>query len=137
MTTTKQADSATGPWTNLSTVCGGQFDNVMKAADPAIRAMGRLQLECMHLAMQRGRAWASFPAELAHCQSPADVARLQMQYWQTMNLNYAEGLHRLWHALAGLAPHPQVEDAAAIARDVIAVRPEAGASDKPRNRQAA
>lgn len=129
----KHTDSATGPWTNMSSAYCSQMDSALKAADPVLRAMNQVQLEWMHLVMQRGRAWASLPAEFSRCKSPVDVASLQMRFLQTMGLNYMEGAHRVLHAMTALSLPRGSELANGAARDIIEVRSETGVGE-PRNR---
>ncbi|MDX2204214.1 MAG: hypothetical protein NW223_15795 [Hyphomicrobiaceae bacterium] len=133
----KHTDSVSGPWTNMSSLYCGQMDSALKAADPMLRAVGRVQLEWMHLGMQRGRAWASLPAELSRCKSPVDLAAMQMRFLQAMGLNYAEATYRIWHAAAALSMTPPL-DGRGASRDVIEVRGEADHGEpRTRDRQAA
>lgn len=138
MATGKDFETISGPWTNLSSVYCGQIDAMLRAGDPMLRAASRVQLEWMHLAMQRGRAWASLPAELSRCKSPVDVVALQTRFLQAMGLNYAEGLTRIWQTSSALALTPAGQNGSGKSRDIIDVRSEAGVGERrTQNRQAA
>jgi hypothetical protein len=129
MAPSKHNDTTTGPWTNLSGAYCSQIDAALRASDPLMRAGSVVQLEWMHLALQRGRAWTALPAEVARCKSPIDLATLQMRFLQTMGLNYAEGLHRIWQASTALAMTPASQQGVAAVRDIIEVRSPTGASE--------
>lgn len=135
MANAKHTESATGPWTNLSNAYCGQLDAALKASDPVLRAVSRMQFEWMHLGMQRGRAWASLPAELSRCKSPVDLASLQVRFVQSMGLNYAEASHRMWQALLAVSVPRGMDAGGSPARDIIEVRSDVG--ETGRNRQAA
>ncbi|RTL67890.1 MAG: hypothetical protein EKK41_16405 [Hyphomicrobiales bacterium] len=138
MAPAKQTDTTSGPWTNLSGAYCSQLDAALRASDPVMRAGSVVQFEWMHLALQRGRAWAALPADVARCKSPLDLAALQMRFLQTMGLNYAEGLHRIWQASTALAMTPAGQPASSPARDVIDVRSPAGiVESRSQSRQAA
>lgn len=138
MASSTHKDTTSGPWTNLSGAYCSQLDAVLKASDPVMRAGSVVQLEWMHLALQRGRAWTALPAEVARCKSPVDLMALQMRFLQTMGLNYAEGLHRIWQASTALAMTPAAQQASAPARDIIDVRSPAGiVESRSQSRQAA
>lgn len=140
MTTPKtnpmQFEITTGPWTNLTHTYCGQMDAAFKAAEPMLHALGRVQVEWTHLATARSRAWANLPGALSHCRSPADVASLQIEFWQTATRNYMEGWQRIWSATATLTSRggEVASGPASAKRDVLAV-PDAEAAQ--RNRQAA
>lgn len=136
MAQARHSESATGPWTNLSNAYCGQLDAALKASDPVLRAASRVQLEWMHLGMQRGRAWASLPAELSRCKSPVDLASMQMRFLQSMGLNYAEATHRIWHAMLAVSLPRAADAGSSPARDIIEVRGDASRTPG-RDRQAA
>lgn len=134
MTPQKHAESASGPLTNLASAYCSQLDTAFKAGEPLLRTASRYQLEWARLATQRTRAWASLPAQLSRCKSPFDLVTLQMQFWQTASLNYAESMHRVWAAAGS-----QAREAAGAERkhDFLEVREAAPAEVRPRNQAAA
>lgn len=134
MTPQKHTDSASGPLTNIATAYCGQLDTAFKAGEPVLRSLSRYQLEWARLATQRTRAWAALPAQISRCKSPFDLVTLQMQFWQTASLNYAESVHRSWSAVGS-----QAREAASEARkhDFLEVREPAPVETKPRKQAAA
>lgn len=136
MTTPKPFETSTGPWTNLSHAYCGHMDSAFKAAEPMLNTLGRVQVEWTHLAMARGRAWAALPGALSHCKSPADVANVQAQFWQTATRNYMEGMQRIWMASTALTARGGEfgSNPAPGKRDVLTVP---DADDTQRSRQAA
>jgi len=119
----KTFEAASGPWTNLSSTTCAQLDTAFKAAEPAMQALSRVQLEWAQLALARSRAWAAVPADLSRCRSPADVATLQLNFWQEAQRAYAQGWQRILGASRGLAmPGLDAQPPAAPPRrDVLAV----------------
>jgi hypothetical protein len=131
----KPFEAASGPWANLSHTYCKQMDTAFKSAEPAMQALAHMQAEWAHLALARARAWASLPADISRCKSPADLAMLQFNFWQSAGRAYSQGWQRMLHAAAALAPQGLSAPAVEPRRDVITV-PEMG--HEPRNnRQAA
>lgn len=129
----KTFEAASGPWTNLSTTYCKQLDTALKASEPALQALTRVQMEWAQLAMSRARAWAALPSELSHCRAPADFATLQFSFWQEAQRTYAHGWQRILAASSALAAQGR-EAAAPKQRDVLSVSD--GTPDE-RKRQAA
>jgi hypothetical protein len=120
-TRAKPFEAASGPWSNLSTVYSSQMDAAFKAAEPALQAVARVQMEYVHLAAARSRAWAAIPGDISRCRGPADFATLQLNFWQEAQRAYAQGWQRILSASSALAA--QGRDAAPTAprRDVLSV----------------
>lgn len=119
----KTFEPAGGPWTNLSSAACQQMDSAFKAAEPAMQALARVQMEWAQLALARTRAWSAVPADLSRCRNPADVATLQLNFWQEAQRAYAQGWQRILSASRGIAV-PTLDAAASAApprRDVLAV----------------
>lgn len=135
MTTSKQFETAGGPWTNLAQVYCAQLDMASRSAEPMMRAMGRAQLEWTQFVMARARAWTALPARMSQCKSPVDMAGVQAEFWQTANRNYLEAAQRIWSATSDLAKRAETAgvEAANRQRDLLSVS-EHEAGDK---RQAA
>lgn len=130
----KSFEPAIGPWSNLSGAYCAQMDQAFKAAEPGMQAVARVQMAWAQLALARARAWAAIPGDLGRCRSPADIATLQLNFWQDAQRAYTEGWQRL--LVASRAAASQATDVAAAAprRDVLAV-PESPSAE--RKRQAA
>lgn len=119
----KTFEAASGPWTNLSSTACKQLDTAFKAAEPAMQALARVQMEWAQLALARSRAWAAVPADLSRCRGPADVVTLQLNFWQDAQRCYAQGWQRILTASRGLAV-PGLDEGSSNApprRDVLAV----------------
>lgn len=129
----KPFEAATGPWSNLSHTYCKQMDASFRASEPVLQALTRIQLEWTQLALSRGRAWATLPLDVSRCRSPADLAMLQFNFWQTAGRAYAQGWQRLM-AVSNASVMDAGSAAEAGARDVLAVP---DAEKTGRNRQAA
>lgn len=135
-TTTREKpfEAAGGPWTNLSTIYCKQMDSAFKSAEPALQALARVQMEWAHLAAARARAWASVPGDLSRCRGPADIATLQLNFWQEAQRAYAQGWQRVLSASGALAAQGRDVAIAPTPRDVLSVQE---AANPERKRQAA
>lgn len=132
-TVQKPFEAAAGPWTNLSHTYCQQMDAAMKAAEPSMQALACVQAEWAQLAIARTRAWASLPGDISRCKSPADLAMLQFNFWQTCGRAYAQGWQRILHASSACAMQGS-HVAEPPRRDVLSV---SEPHSETRNRQAA
>jgi len=144
MSASERSDPKAGPFVNLSqTYCNG-LDVLAKGYEPALKGVGRLNLEVMGLMTRRARAWLEIPARASQCKTPQDLVREQLQFWQTAAADYSEGVQRLTIAFGALAP-PGFDSAwggktAAPARDYMTFteqKPAATAQEPKRERRAA
>ena len=144
MSGSERSDPKAGPFVNLSqTYCNG-LDVLAKGYEPALKGVGRWNLEVMGFMTRRARAWLEMPARVSQCKTPQDLAREQLQFWQTAAHDYSEGVQRLTVAASALAP-PGFNGtwggkAAAPARDYITVteqKPAATDQEPKRERRAA
>ena len=125
-------EAAGGPWTNLSSTACQQMDTAFKAAEPALQAVARVQMAWAQLAISRARAWSAVPGDFSRCRGPADVATLQLNFWQEAQQAYAEGWQRILTASRGLAAPIAETPAATTRRDVLAV-PESTSEERKRH----
>jgi hypothetical protein len=86
---------------------------VVKGCEPALKGVGRWNLELIGLMTRRSQAWLEVPTRLAQCKTPMDLFKEQMRFWQSAAADYTEGSRRLsaaWGAAAmpklnGTQPH--------------------------------
>jgi hypothetical protein len=144
MGASERSDPKAGPFVNLSqTYCNG-LDVLAKGYEPVLKGIGRWNLEVMGLMTRRTRAWLEIPARVSQCKTPQDLAREQLQFWQTAAHDYSEGVQRLTVAVSALVP-PGLNGAwggkvAAPARDYITFaepKPAAADQEPKRERRAA
>jgi hypothetical protein len=103
MTVGEHADPNTGSMTDLSTAYIGNLDTLMKGCEPALKGVGRWNLELLALTTRRSQAWFGIPLRLGQCRLPLDVVNVQLRFWQTLASDYWEAFHRLvavWGACA-------------------------------------
>lgn len=140
MSASERGDPKAGPFVNLNqTYCNG-LDVIAKSYEPALKGVTRLNLEVMGLMTRRLRSWADIPARFSQCKTPQDLAREQLQFWQTAAQDYSEGMRRLTIAFGALAP-PGFNGAwggkaVAPARDYITfTEPKPGATEEAPKRE--
>lgn len=140
MSGSERSDPKAGPFVNLSqTYCNG-LDVVAKGYEPMLKGVGRWNLEVMGFMTRRARAWLEFPARVSQCKTPQDLAREQLQFWQTAVHDYSEGVQRLTVTIGALVP-PGLNGTwsgkeAAPLRDYITfAEPKAAATDQEPKRE--
>ena len=111
MSGSERLDPKSGPLGNLGQACFSGFDVMMKGYEPALRGVGRWNLELMGLMTRRTQAWLEMPARAARCRTPQDLINEQMRFWQTAAQQYADGSHRLATALGACAVMPGLNGA--------------------------
>jgi hypothetical protein len=107
MNISERNDAKGGPFGNLSQVYFGGLDNMAKGCEPALKSIGRWNLELVG-PTRRSQAWLEIPVRLGRCRTPVDVFNEQMKFWQTATADYADGWRRLtaaWGACA-MVPKP-------------------------------
>ena len=103
MSGNERLDSKAGPLGNLSQAYFGGLDKMVKGCEPALKGVGRWNLELFGLMTRRSQAWLEMPARLGRCKTPVEVFGEQMRFWQTAAADYADGWQRLaaaWGACA-------------------------------------
>jgi len=80
----------------------------MKAAEPALKAVARTQLEWVKFAGQRGQAAMAVPSRLAACRTPHDLMTEQVRFWQTAFEQYAEATSRISAIWSNINPAAQM-----------------------------
>ena len=113
----------------------GGLDAVAKAYEPALKGIGRYNLEVLALISRRAQAWLGVPARLVRCASPVDAMREQMQFWQSAAADYAQAVTRLSAAVGGCAVLPEFKGMQT--RDFITVEEPAATPGKRSDRKAA
>jgi hypothetical protein len=103
MNASERADPKAGPFGNLSQAYFGQLDMIAKGLEPALKGVGRWNIELMALMTRRARAWAEIPSRLGQCKSPQDLIGEQLRFWQAAAHDYADGAQRLTVAFGALA----------------------------------
>jgi hypothetical protein len=106
MSGSERLDPKAGPWGNLSQAYFGTLDKMMKGYEPALKGVGRWNLELLALTTKRSREWLEMPARLGCCKTPVDVVSEQMRFWQTATSQYMEASHRMAAALGACAVVP-------------------------------
>jgi hypothetical protein len=111
MSGNERIDSKAGPLGNLSQAYFGSFDTMVKGCEPALKGVGRWNLELIGLMTRRSQAWLEMPARLGRCKTPVDVFSEQMRFWQTAAADYADGSRRLAAAWGACAVMPKLNGA--------------------------
>ncbi len=113
MSGNERLESKAGPLGNLSQAYFGGLDMMVKGCEPALKGVGRWNLELIGLMTRRSQAWLEVSARLVQCKTPMDLFNEQMRFWQSAAADYTEGSRRLsaaWGAAAmpklnGTQPH--------------------------------
>jgi hypothetical protein len=117
MSGTERIDTKAGPLGNLSQLYFGSFDSVVRTYEPALKGVGRWNLELFGLMVRRSQAWLGVPAQFAQCKTPMDVVGEQIRFWQSAGADYVDGSRRL---MAALGPNAYSEKLnGALPRDYI------------------
>ena len=108
MSGSERLDSKAGPLGDLSQAYFGSLDMMVKGCEPALKGVGRLNLELVGFMTRRSQAWLEMPARLGRCKTPVDLFSEQMRFWQTAAADYAEGSRRLSAAWGACAVMPKL-----------------------------
>ena len=65
----ERLDSKAGPLGNLSQTYYGSLDMMAKGFEPALKGVGRWNLELIGLLTRRSQAWLEMPARLGQCRT--------------------------------------------------------------------
>jgi hypothetical protein len=105
MTGTERLDSKAGPLGNLYF---GGLDWMARGCEPALKGVGRWNLELVGLATRRSQAWLDVPSRLMQCKTPIDLVNEQIRFWQAAVSDYTEGSRRLSAAWGACAAMPKL-----------------------------
>jgi len=111
MSGSERFDTKTGPLGNPSQVYFSGLDAMVKGCEPALKGVGRWNLELIGLMTRRTQAWLGVPVRLSQCKSPSDLVNEQMRFWQTAAGDYAQASHRLAAAFGACAVMPGLNGA--------------------------
>jgi hypothetical protein len=111
MSGSERFDSKAGPLGGLSQAYFGGLDAMVKGYEPALKGVGRWNLELIGLMTRRSQAWLGLPARLSQCKSPLDVCNEQMRFWQTAASDFSQASHRLAAAFGACAVLPHLNGA--------------------------
>ena len=82
MSGSERLDPKAGPLGNLSQTYFGNLDMMVKGCEPALKGVGRWNLEVVGLMTRRAQAWLEIPTRLSQCKTPADVFGEHVRFWQ-------------------------------------------------------
>ncbi len=108
MSGNERLDSKAGPLGNLSQAYFGGLDMMVKGCEPALKGVGRWNLELVGLMTRRSQAWLEVSARLVQCKTPMDLFNEQMRFWQSAAADYSEGSRRLGAAWSACAAMPRL-----------------------------
>lgn len=114
MSGNERSDPNSGPVVNLAQAYFSNLDTLMKASEPALKGVGRWNLEVASFVARRAQAWLEIPARLGRCKTPQDILSEQLRFWQMAAAQYADGSHRLTAALGACAMMPGFNGALAF-----------------------
>jgi hypothetical protein len=110
----------------------GNVDAVVRAYGPALKAIGRFNLEMLALMSRRWQAWLGAPRQFGGCRSPWDVVQEQLRFWQAAVGDYAQSAQRLSATFTAMPEHRGTAQ-----RDYITVQEPATSAAKRNDRKAA
>jgi hypothetical protein len=125
-------DPNLGSALNISRSYFSGLDTVAKSYEPVLKAIGRWNFELLALTSRRSQAWLGVTARIGQCRSPADLAREQLQFWQSAASDYTQAAQRL---AAAFAVVPELKGIAQ--RDFITVDEPTTSTGKRSDRKAA
>jgi hypothetical protein len=95
MSGSERLDSKADALGHLSQAYFGGLDVMVKGCEPALKGIGRWNLELMGFMARRARAWLEIPGQLGQLRSPVEVFKAQTKFWQAASADYAEAARRL------------------------------------------
>jgi hypothetical protein len=107
MSGSERLDPKAGPLGNLSQAYFGGLDMMAKGFEPALKGVGRWNLELVGFMARRAQAWLEVPSQLRQCKTPVEVFNLQGKFWQAAAADYADGSKRLAAAVTACAAMPK------------------------------
>ena len=109
----------------------GNLEAWVRGYGPALKGIGRFNLELLALISRRWQAWLSASRHFGECTSPWEVAQEQLRFWQVAVNDYAQSAQRVSTTFGAWAVMPGHQGAAQ--RDYITVQepaPAAKSSDR-------
>jgi hypothetical protein len=107
MSGSERLDPKAGPLGNLSQAYFGGLDMMAKGFEPALKGVGRWNLELVGFMARRAQAWLEVPSQLRQCKTPVEIFNLQGKFWQAAAADYADGSKRLAAAVTACAAMPK------------------------------
>jgi hypothetical protein len=108
MSGSERLDPKAGPLGNLSQTYFGNLDMMVKGCEPALKGVGRWNLEVVSFMARRAQAWLEIPSRLSQCKTPADIFGENVRFWQAAASDYVEGSQRLTAAFSACAGMPKI-----------------------------
>ena len=108
MSASERLDSKAGPLGNLSQTYFGGLGMMVKGCEPALKGVGRWNLELLGFMARRAQAWLEIPSRLTQCKTPVDAFNAQGAFWQAAATDYADGSKRLAAAWTACATMPKL-----------------------------
>ena len=108
MSGSERLDSKAEPLGNLSQAYFGGLDMMMKGYEPALKGVGRWNLELMAFMARRTRAWLELASQLSQCKTPVDVLKEQAKFWQAASADYVAAAKRLTAAWSACTTMPKL-----------------------------
>ncbi|HET6927956.1 MAG TPA: phasin family protein [Hyphomicrobiaceae bacterium] len=118
MSGSERLESKADPLGHLSQAYFGGLEVMMKGYEPALKGVGRWNLELMGFMARRARAWLEIGGQLGQCKSPAEVFKAQTKFLQAASADYADATRRLTAVWGACSTMPQ-RDGSKEARDYI------------------
>jgi hypothetical protein len=120
----ERSDPKSGPLENMSQAYFAHLDRINQAYEPALKGIGRYNLELAGLTSRRAQAWIDIPSRLGRCKTPQDLWGEQTKFWQTAMAQYTESWQRMAAALGASSVLPGLNGAfggktAESKRDII------------------
>ena len=137
MSASERLDFKVGPLGNPSQAYLGGLDMMVKGWEPALKGVGRWNLELVGLMTRRSQAWLEVPARLARCKTPMDLFNEQMRFWQSAAADYTEGSRRLGAAWSACTAMPGLNGTQSRDYMTFAEPKDAAAAPKRSDRKAA
>jgi hypothetical protein len=109
MSGSERLDSKAGPLGNLSQTYFGSLDMMVKGCEPALKGVGRWNLELLGFMARRAQAWLEIPSRLSQCKTPVDVFNAQGKFWQAAAADYTDGSKRLAAAWSACVAMPKLD----------------------------
>jgi phasin protein len=111
MSASERLDSKAGPLGNLSQTYFGGLDMMVKGYEPALKGIGRWNLEVFGFMARRAQAWIEIPSRLSQCKTPVDLFNAQGKFLQAAAADYADSSKRLVAAWGACAAMPKLNGA--------------------------
>jgi hypothetical protein len=118
MSGSERLESKADPLGPLSQAYFGGLEAMVKGYEPALKGVGRWNLELMAFMARRARAWLEIGGQLGQCKSPVEVFKAQTKFLQAASADIADATRRLTAVWGTCTATPQ-HDGGKDARDYI------------------